>query len=277
MLLKLWAAVEIDLVQASVLTSASSLFLATPTIMKDQVRMPPMTPPPGGGPGTQGPKQRRTLPTANESAAKPNKQEDKLQVEPAYLHNLHQQIHFLELEVKCLRTAVTAPATSLGPAGAKAPDETARHERERLEELQERALQAALMEQHAQADTVQALEQLARQKDDFFSQCKKWQEETVGLQRELENSNLREKIGTTDLVEVTQELERLKFESGSVVAQASPCPQPTPRAVTVGVRSGSRREKGTYFVSDVAQRTWGVKVGRHRRAREAERCGRASG
>ena len=53
-----------------------------------------LSPPPGGGPGTQGPVKRRTVMTPASEAklgGGPKKGEERLHVDPAYLHNLHQQ------------------------------------------------------------------------------------------------------------------------------------------------------------------------------------------
>ena len=84
------------------------------------------------------------------------------QVEPAYIHNLHQQIHFLELEVKCLRTSNPAPAedTNAAPPPPAAEDAAAAE-----------AARSALIELHT-AERTKAMEQIARVRDQFALQRK---------------------------------------------------------------------------------------------------------
>eukprot|EP00965_Chrysotila_dentata_P101970 3365704-Pleurochrysis_carterae.AAC.2 len=185
-------------------------------------------PSPGGGPGTLGPAQRRTLkgtslrassPSRIQAATKPQPAAYDSNVQEEKIRNLQQQVFFLEQKLRALQdyhsSAERAQATK--PRDLQAiRDERVRELETRHEELREEALRATFREKTTHAEKVKAVEQLSLARDQFATQRQELTAEVVNLQRELEHSYLREKTVHAELQQLLQQYDSLKsFNEGA--------------------------------------------------------------
>lgn len=177
-------------------------------------------PPVGGGPGTLGPQQRRTVRATAlvPSAASPVKGAHQLSagyggdhnVQAKLVQNLQQQVFFLELELKYLREQRGSTLSGAKPTEGR-PDAAAQEQgREQTSALREAMLRAEFRKEQAQADKAKAIGELGRLRDKFTAQLQELTAEVVGLQSALEQRNQAEKMLRMDLAETTNKYEERK-------------------------------------------------------------------
>jgi len=177
-------------------------------------------PPVGGGPGTLGPQQRRTVRATAlvPSAASPVKGAHQLSagyggdhnVQAKLVQNLQQQVFFLELELKYLREQRGSTLSGAKPTEGR-PDAAAQEQgREQTSALREAMLRAEFRKEQAQADKAKAIGELGRLRDKFTAQLQELTAEVVGLQSALEQRNQAEKMLRMDLAEMTNKYEERK-------------------------------------------------------------------